>query len=65
MDRLKRFINEEIRNHQYSIMAANHAQQVATALALSAQTTQPKSDEKTPIQSTIIEPSDASTAVTG
>lgn len=46
-------------------MAANHAQQVATALALSAQTTQPKSDEKTPIQSTIIEPSDASTAVTG
>lgn len=59
VERLKRFINEEIRNHQYSIMAANHAQQVATALALSAQTTQPKGDEKAPIQSTLIEPSNA------
>jgi hypothetical protein len=32
IERLKRFINEEIRNHQYSIMAATHAQQLAAAL---------------------------------
>jgi len=42
-------------------MAANHAQQVAAALALSAQTTQPQTGEKAPIQTTLIEPSNAQT----
>lgn len=36
IERLKRFINEEIRNHQYSIMAAAHAQQAAAAMAAAA-----------------------------
>lgn len=57
VERLKRFINEEIRNHQYSIMAASHAQQVAAALSLSAQTTQPQSEEKPQLQATLIESS--------
>lgn len=38
VERLKRFINEEIRNHQYSLMAA--------ALAMT-QTNQPELNEKT------------------
>ena len=38
VERLKRFVNEEIRNHQYSLMAA--------ALAMT-QTNQPESNEKT------------------
>ena len=33
VERLKRFINEEIRNHQYAVMASAHAQQAAAALA--------------------------------
>ena len=33
VERLKRFINEEIRNHQFNMMAAIHAQQTAAALA--------------------------------
>lgn len=33
VERLKRFINEEIRNHQFSMMASLHAQQAAAALA--------------------------------
>jgi hypothetical protein len=51
VERLKRFINEEIRNHQFSIMAAAHAQQAQAALVAAAaaaaaataaaQTTQP------------------------
>lgn len=47
VERLKRFINDEIRTHQYSIMTTLHAQQVAAALAAAAQTTQPESSEKT------------------
>jgi hypothetical protein len=54
VERLKRFINVEIQNHQYSIMAASHAQQVATALTLSAQTPHPN-NEKPQIQTTIME----------
>ena len=33
VERLKRFINEEIRNHQFTVMASLHAQQAAAALA--------------------------------
>jgi predicted esterase len=43
VERLKRFINEEIRNHQYSIMASQHAQQAAAALA-AAQINQPQAN---------------------
>lgn len=35
IDRLKRFISEEIRNHQYAIMAASHAQQLSAQLNIS------------------------------
>jgi len=54
VERLKRFINEEIRNHQFSVMATLHAQQAAAALAAStinnsnsthAQTNQPTSEK--------------------
>jgi hypothetical protein len=54
VERLKRFINEEIRNHQFSVMATLHAQQAAAALAASTinnsnstplQTNQPTSEK--------------------
>ena len=58
IERLKRFINEEIRNHQYSIMAAAHAQQAAAAMAAAAaaaaadaQTNQPTLNRKPSITS--------------
>lgn len=41
VERLKRFISEEIRIHQYSIMAASHAQQIAAAKSANTQTNQP------------------------
>lgn len=41
VERLKRFICEEIRMHQYSLMSAANAQQVATSLAQNIQTNQP------------------------
>lgn len=41
VERLKRFINDEIRLHQYSIMSAAHAQQVASSLAQNVQSNQP------------------------
>lgn len=55
MERLKRFINEEIRHHQYLIMAASHAQQVAASLALAAKTDQPEASEKPQLQTTLID----------
>lgn len=55
VERLKRFINEEIRNHQYLIMAASHAQQVAASLALTAKTDQPGASEKPQLQTTLID----------
>lgn len=55
VERLKRFINDEIRKNQNSIMAASHAEQVAAALALSSQTTQPKANEKQQIQTTLVD----------
>ncbi|CAF0843420.1 unnamed protein product [Brachionus calyciflorus] len=46
VERLKRFINEEIRMHQYSIMTAAHAQQVAASLAQSVQANQPNTQNE-------------------
>ncbi len=57
VERLKRFINEEIRNHQFTVMASLHAQQAAAALAAatisnsvtqtnSTQTSQPTATEQ-------------------
>ena len=52
VERLKRFINEEIRNHQYSIMASQHAQQAAAALA-AAQVNQPQSNNQNKLRSSM------------
>lgn len=56
VERLKKFVNDEIRSHQNTVMAASHAQQVAAALSLSAETSQPQANEKPQLQTSLIEP---------
>ena len=57
VERLKKFVNEEIRTHQNSVITATHAQQVAAALALSnTHTTQPHMNEKPQLQTSLIDP---------
>jgi len=51
VERLKRFINEEIRNHQYSVIAASRA------AALAAKTNQPQANEKHQLVTTLIDTS--------
>ena len=56
VERLKKFVNEEIRTHQHSVMAASHEKQVAAALVMSAHTTQPQANEKPQLQTSLIDP---------